>query len=496
MTTTNDIFIEEGMLCIAVASASTSLKGYELSSQRPPAMLYDDGAFTEIPWLGVRIVGGRRCLCFDAKPFGGMVPTPAVELCGRLRDDAFAHLTHLAEALKEARSLKDWELDWNFSALPLSSIYFTDDAALLLPSKASAFIDATMLDEDRFLDREVWYVHEEANGFGKANYLFQLTYYVLSRTMPFASQDVRDAGYRPMPLRLFFSDDGGVIANDGVAMLCSTVDTALSMTKKDMYKVDDPYEYFLDAISKANEITTANVYIETNSKVHKDYLQKLSSKAGARRFLRRRGAALAGIVAGSAIVIAIAWYYIALALTPPTTAGLGMEGIVRAYYKAVNDLNLQGVNDSLARGCKSPDEMTVTNLEVTQKVRYAYEGTNPIVEAQSWLDEDMPAIPQGTMVYGIVGLVVETTGDDTAVAEFDFIRPYEDYEQETYAAESDSLPTGVYHDIVEFRFVQKNDWLEISDIDVKDETLVRVYDVPYSETPNAVSTMVLRTDSF
>lgn len=496
MITSKDIFAKDGMLCIAVADPATGLRGFELSSQRPPALLYKDGSFTRVAWLGVRLENDRRCLCFDAKPFGEEVPASAFELAHSLRPNAFDHLENLAQALQSLEGAKDCELDWNFSALPLSSIYFLEDTVLLLPARASDFIDSVMPDEDRFLDREAWYVHNEANGFGKAHYLFQLLYYALASTMPFAPQDVRDCGFRPIPLSLFFSDDDGVVQKKEIGKLCNAVDRAFSMTRKDMYKVSSPYEYFLTALENIKGKVSANDFTVRKSKVYKEYLQKLAKKASIRRFLRKKGAVLAATIAGAAIVVSIAWYYIALALAPPATAGLPKEDIVRAYYKAINDLDLQGVKDSLARGSKSPDEMTVTNLEVTQKVRYAYEGTDPIVEAQSWLDEGMPAIPQGTMVYGIANLGVQTMDDATAIATFDFLRPYEDYSMETDATTASSVFTGVYHETVEFSFIQRKTWLEISSIDVLEETLTDVFEVSYKDTESSVSTMVLRTDPF
>lgn len=496
MITSKDLFIEDGKLYIAVAASSMGFRGFELSSQRPPALLYQDGAFQEIDWLGTRIEHKDRCLCLDASRLGPTPPIPAVELAGTLRNDAFMHLARLAKALEAIDGTKGIELDRNFCALPLSSMYFTQDAVLLLPSKASALIDAMIPDEDRAKDREAWYVHEEANGFGRAKYLFQLLYYAITGTIPFGVQDVKDTGYKPIPLGLYFTNDEGHIQNAGVAELCSNVDKALSMARKEMYKVGNPYEYFLSTLSKTVGSITPNDCIATNSKVYKEYLLKLGKKARIRRFLRKKGAALAASIAGAAIVVSIAWYYVALALTPPTTAGLPKDEIVRAYYKAVNDLDIQGVNDSLARGCKSPDEMTVTNLEVTQKVRYAYEGENPIVEAQAWLDEGRPAIPQGSMVYGITNLDIELTGEMEAVASFDFIRPYENYEQEGGTTTSLYIPTGVYHDIVRFSFVQKKHWLEISVIEILEETLQEIHEIPYGESGNAVSTMVLRSDPF
>lgn len=496
MIACKDIFIKNDMLCIAVADQSVGLRGFELSSQRPPALLYKERAFAPVAWLGVRLVEDRRCLCFDARPLGEEVPTPAFELAHDLRPNAFDHLEKLAHALHGLEGSKEHELDWNFSALPLSSIYFLEDAVLLLPARASDFVDSVMPDEDRFLDREVWYVHNEANGFGKALFLFQLLYYALVSAIPFASQDVRDCGYRPIPLSLFFADDDGTVGNIDVEKLCNAVDEAFTMPRKEMYKVSDPYEYFLETLAEANGSISTSDCVVMKSRVYKEYLQKLSKKASLRRFLRKKGAVLAASIAGAVIVISIAWYYIALALAPPATAGLPKDEIVRTYYKAVNDLDLQGMKDSLAHGCKSPDEMTVTNLEVTQKMRYAYEGINPIVEAQSWIDEGMPEIPQGSMVYGIANLEVQVLDDETAVATFDFLRPYEDYAQESDVTTASSVSTGVYHETVRFTFVQRKTWLEISSIDVLEETLSSVFDVTYKETESSVSTMVLRTDSF
>jgi len=496
MITSKDIFIKDEMLCISIAKPCTGLRGFDLSSQRPSAILFRNGNLIEVNWLGIKLIDDKRCLYFDSKQFNSNLPIPAIELSNTLRPNAFEHLERLALALEKIEEMDkpSIELDWNFSSLPLSNIYFTKDGVLLLPSKSGDLIDVLMLDEDRFIDREAWYVHNEANNFGKAHWLFQLTYYALSTKIPFEPQDVRDCSFKPIPLELFFIGSQTNATRDTsnyVFSFCKFIDKVFSMSKKEMYQVSNPYKYFIDTIAKVQIQTTINDYVITNSTVYKDYLQKLNKKANIRRFLRKKGVALVALIVAITVAISIAWYYISLAIAPPTTAGLPKEEIISSYYKAVNDLDIQGVNDSLAHGCKSPDEVTVTNLEVSRKVRYAYENKNIIANAQTWLDEGMPAIAQGAMVYGITNLNVVVIDDYTAIATLDFYKPYEGDDEsinEIYTTQmkdnedvstAASVLTAVYKETVKFTFVEKKTWLEISCIEILEDTLSQIYVVPY-----------------
>lgn len=484
MITSKDIFINDNLLCLTIADANTSLRGYEFPKERKSAKLFKAGQFIDIPWLGIQSFNNHRCLCFDAKIFASQIPLPASELSNSLRAKSFKLLKELATALKLIeQSTKDF-LAWSFYSLPLSSFYFfPDDSILLLPCEAVDLIEAFMPDQDRFLDREIWYVHEQANDFGKANFLFQLVYYALIGSGPYQALEVRNTGFKPIPASVYFKDNNGKLTSNCEQFL-KELDKVFKLTKKEMYQVSNPYEYFLQQLAAAMALATPNDYVKTNSLVYKDYLQKLEKKSNFSLFLRKKGSLLAVILTASLLVIAIIWYYVARAIAPPETRGYSKEEIVRYYYNALNELDITGLEDSLAHGCESPDSSEVITLTVTAKTRMAYENIDAVISPQKWIEEGMPDLVQGGMVYGATNIEVEEIGDLEALASLDFYRAYEAGE----AGEQTSAHIAKYRKVVKFSFVQKKDWLEIAAIEELQSTLLEVYEIPYKDSSTSLLT--------
>lgn len=514
MIKSSDIFRKDNMLCIAIASSSMEVRGADFTRERTPAMLYKNGTFVDVPWFGLRLINDKRCLCFDEKPFEAaneqQLLIPSSELSLSLRNKSFELLYNLASALDlidKNPSLKNF-LDWNFYSLPLSSFYFLpDNSVFLLPQKASDLIDSLTTDEDRFSDREAWYVHEQANDFGKANFLFQLLYYSLTGIKPYGLKDVRNTGFKPVPVSLYFKNNQGKLPAE-CEQLLRDIEQVFKLKRKDMYRVSNPYEYFKESLKVAMEKSSPSSYLQTNSIVCEDYLLKLNKKANRNIFLRKKGTVLAAIAVAVIVVIAIVWYYIALAIAPPQTAGYTKEEIVRTYYQALNDLDITNLEDSLARGCKSPDSQEITTLYVSTKTRQAYENLNVLMNPQQWLDEGKPALVTGGMVYGVTNINLEELSEDTVRATFDYYLPYDEEENEEENEgksesqdydpyeEATSTLIAKYKKVVDFTFVTNKTWLEISGIKEVECTLQEIYEVPYKEKDSSESTILLTNSIF
>lgn len=501
MITCDDIFRQDNMLCIAIANSTIGVKSYEVSTERPPAKLYKDGKLIDVAWLGMRLFNDKRCLCFDEKPFGEKNPIPASELPKSLRDKSFELLNNLADALElidNDTELRGY-LDFNFSSLALSSLYFLpDNSIFILSGKASNVIESFMSDGERFSDKEAWYVHNQANDFGKANFLFQLVYFALTGIKPYEMEDVRNTGYKPIPISLFFIDNQGKLPKECQSLL-KDIEHVFKMNRKEMYQISNPYKYFREKITTAINTSSPSSYIQTNSTIYKDYLLKLSKKAKRSAFLRKKGTLLTVIAVATIIIIAIAWYYIGLAIAPPKTAGSSKDEIVRYYYNALNELNVSALEDSLASGCKSPDSQVVISLYVTTRTRQAYERVNALVNPQEWLDQGQPAIVQNGIIYGVTNIEIEDISETQVRATFDFYCPYEEeMEDTTYTTQTEQSSTlvGKYKKVVEFTFVTKKDWLEISSINEIECTLEEVFEVSYEQKNSSDSTILLTNSTF
>ena len=60
--------------------------------------------------------------------------------------------------------------------------------------------------------------------------------------------------------------------------------------------------------------------------------------------------------------------------------------------------------------------MEVTNLYVSTRTRFAYESYDPFVNAEEWVNEGMPAVPEGSMIYGVVLESLEETEENHFIA--------------------------------------------------------------------------------
>ncbi len=98
-------------------------------------------------------------------------------------------------------------------------------------------------------------------------------------------------------------------------------------------------------------------------------------------------------------------------LEPPYTAGFDQNGIITSYYIAQNDLNLEDLEASLAKGVKSPVSTEVTTLFVTRQTRKAYENKNSVINPEIWVKEGRKAIEEGSIIYGIDDVKIEKLND-------------------------------------------------------------------------------------
>ena len=113
------------------------------------------------------------------------------------------------------------------------------------------------------------------------------------------------------------------------------------------------------------------------------------------------------------------------------TAGQDQVAVIEALYDAQNILDVELLTDAV-KGCRLPQEMEITNLFVTSRARLAYEGFNPVINAEEWVEAGKPAIPETAIIYGVIVDSITQLDDDTFVADATWYTPYSaDSTQET-----------------------------------------------------------------
>jgi hypothetical protein len=140
--------------------------------------------------------------------------------------------------------------------------------------------------------------------------------------------------------------------------------------------------------------------------------KKRKLTVGARRFVVRNTAVLAGIGAALVIVSLVVNSMIASRRDRPTTAGMDSRQVVEAYYGAFGKMDHTLMEACVLKKAGKGDIDMVARYFVTSRVRQAYEYTaESVIPAQDWFE--MGAPPTGVPIFGVSDLsVARTAGND------------------------------------------------------------------------------------
>ncbi|WP_041623149.1 hypothetical protein [Spirochaeta thermophila] len=125
------------------------------------------------------------------------------------------------------------------------------------------------------------------------------------------------------------------------------------------------------------------------------------------RFFRRYGAILGGGAAVLGLILLVLISTIQNANRPPATIGLDPLEVARLYYESINRIDPETLRDCLISD-DDPVYRELTHLFVIVRVRTAVERTLPLVSPEQWVEEGMPPLPEGTVLYGVADLRLST----------------------------------------------------------------------------------------
>jgi hypothetical protein len=146
------------------------------------------------------------------------------------------------------------------------------------------------------------------------------------------------------------------------------------------------------------------------------YLKKRKVSVGARRFVIRNTALIAGIAAAVLILFLVARSVIAGRAGLPDTGGMGAVEVTETYYRSIGALDHQMMEACVTGKAGKDDISMVTHFYVLSKVREAYEPGFSVSPAQEWIDAGAPA--EAPSVFGVSGLRVEKIREDSEEARF------------------------------------------------------------------------------
>ena len=466
----HEIFFDEGRLCIEIAKGTGVLKGFEIPKNKQDALLYHNAQLCEVNWQSLQMIGDRCCLVFYENEYFTELPVSAFELSGSLRPQCFELLRKLSHALEMAGN----RVYLNMDSVPLSNIWFFPNGdILLLCGQMGDALDMFELDEDRFWDKEVWLAHNCVEGFGTAQYLFQLLYYSLTTVVPFASPTVRENGFRAIPMNLLFED-----ANETTAELSRVVDKAISDDRKFQLSQRRPFAFFRSILDKYCD-TPVSVFKPGYNPDIEAYKQKSERRARRKAFVRKKGFKTTMIIIGVLIVLGIASWYIYRAVKPPLTRDLNETEIIEYYYDALTNLDVGAMDEPLKFGYSGPDTVQVSSLYVTSTVQKSYEGNSLIVDPRKWIAEGMGPLAPSSIVYGVTDVHVQQLSDDVFRATVTLWTSSNYTDDRNDLIYEDGMDVYKYTQVSDFTFKSRGDWREISKIETVSLTEEQIYHISY-----------------
>jgi hypothetical protein len=142
------------------------------------------------------------------------------------------------------------------------------------------------------------------------------------------------------------------------------------------------------------------------------FSRKKEKTVKARRFLRKN----APIITGVSVVILVLGIFTGSIISGrknrPNTLGMPPREVVTTYYNAFGNLDHELMEACVINKAGKNDINMVTNYYVISRVRQAYEGQQPLIPAQEWIDAGSTP-PMEASPFGISGLELEDLGSPT-----------------------------------------------------------------------------------
>jgi len=151
----------------------------------------------------------------------------------------------------------------------------------------------------------------------------------------------------------------------------------------------------------------------------------IEKKLKNRRWFRKSGWKLLISAAVTAGILAFISAPIKKVLEVPVTAGMTTMEVAATYYKAINEMDGETMDDCLARKAGKDDVRLINTVYVTTKMRQGYEGIADPPKASDWIMDGKPDLPEGVWPWGISDLTLEELKDGRIKAHYRLWTPPE-----------------------------------------------------------------------
>lgn len=429
----------EEKTAIRLGMKEESLPGHIFQGEKIDSLIIKDGEVRNIRYTAIHNEGEKRYIYFD-----------------KMRLYSLEHLftTHRKNALKIVRNIaiglegakKDF-LNLETGVFPLYRIFiYEDDGAFLLSPDIGDVLSLLRTPEERVSEVNALIRRDSEDNYRLIAEMGELLYYAVAGSLPYISDDVRKYKYQEFPL----SSSLDILGEDLEEKTLGFINLILHAKRQEMRDImgnKSPAKALSWFITRTEMLTwnlgerkEEDKELITQSAEFKTFSEKAYSGAKRNTFFRKKGTIITVVVIVAALVGAFLYDYISNLLAPPISAGEDQEGVIMSFYDAQNNLMSDNMM-SAVKGADVPQEMEVTNLFVTSRMRMAYEVYNPVVNAEDWIEDGMPSIPTTFIVYGVTDITLERVDEDTIEAHSVWYTPYSESGETVNDATDTTNPT-------------------------------------------------------
>ncbi|AEC02127.1 hypothetical protein [Parasphaerochaeta coccoides] len=472
---------------LPIAPLGEKLPTYLFQGKKQPLWYISGDTITPIYWTNIVPAGDMQCIYFDRLDLESFET-----LASSRRSEALRILQDFARALlvlgKDMVSVEN-------GLLPLWKMWIVSGGGFLVLSRTISELMASSLNDDgRHEGWYAWATPRTNPAFTLCHQFTQMLYFALMGFPPFFTADTREDKFRffPVPHDLHHPE------------MDSTCDWINSMLRLSIPRQQDAagnknpvsaLSWWLEASrdvtwtvpeQAAVTVQEAQHRASTSDEKARTFFAHQVKRASHRRFWRKRGTVIIAVVIA---VAAISWFTadrIRTLNAPPQTAGLEPTAIIADYYEGQNALDISRLEDSLAKGVKSPLSFELTNLFVTSRMRLANENIDPHMTPDEWIASGREPIPETYYVYGVTDLRIERTGEDSWQAITTLYTPYQYDSTQTSDSGTSSLETPkavttyVYEQTTDFTLAfSERGWWEITSVGNSYIELRDVIEIPY-----------------
>lgn len=411
--------------CIRIGGDEFGLPKHLMQGEKKASYIYKDGKLTQYYWEGLTSINGNKYVYFS--PIN-LIPIMAIGTYER--ENALSILASFANALLLIP--KD-EITLESGIIPLWRLYIIKDGGVLILGEDLSNIFSVMREDKERREEVVDFLKKGTEkGFTLISQFTQLLYYSLTTDIPYSDDNVRSYNYKEIPLS--FYREGFKNLDEKTIGFINFVLHAKPLEMRDISGNKTAVENLSWFVSRTENLSW-NVLNQDknesdaikdkvkNSKEYQNFWEKTEKGARRNRFWRVKGTIIIVSVIIASFTLGFGIPYVKSFFDPPLTKLLEPVDIIYAFYDGQNSLDIQKMTTAL-KSAKAPQENEVINLFVTTRMRYAHEGFEPVVRADSWLEEGKKAIYEQSFIYGVTNLEITKNGESSFIAKGIWYTPY------------------------------------------------------------------------